>query len=382
MMDKNRNRILYYCQSLVGIGHLTASLQVIRELLQHADVDLIYGGHDIDINIEHPGFRDLRLPTILIDEQTGQLYDPSHQYSIEALWTIRAQNIDAFLSSSYDASIVEFFPFGRRRFKTEIHALFHQLRIQNSHIPIFSFVREVLVPEPLEAEQRMVQSINDYIHTIFIRGDPNVIRFDETFSLTPQIADKICYLGYLGTELPENKPSRVAQILVSQGGGSIGKNLLEAAIRTAPLLPNYTFLIATGSLTTASDFAHLGGLISSDNVKIVPFLQNFKQCLMESALSISLGGDNTLIDVISTQTPGLAFPYPGNSEQDVRIQKLAAHGFVYAITVEDLNPERLSAKIQATLVRPYPNVEIALNGAINMSERIKAILADPPKSFY
>lgn len=380
MVSKNRTRILYYCQSLVGIGHLTASLQVIRELLQHADVDLIYGGHDINITIEHPGFRDLRLPTILIDEQTGELYDPSHQYSIEALWTIRAQNIDAFLSPPYDAAIIEFFPFGRRRFKNEIHALFHQLRIQNSHIPIFSFVREVLVPEPLEAEQRMVQSVNDYIHTIFIRGDPNVICFDETFSLTPQIADKIYYLGYLGTKSPIDKPSRTAQILVSQGGGSIGKNLLEAAIKTAPLLPDYTFLIATGSFTTASDFAHLNELVSSENVKIVPFLQNFKQCLMESALSISLGGDNTLIDVISTQTPGLAFPYPGNSEQDVRIQKLSAHGFVHPITVEDLNPERLLAKIQAALVRPYPKVEIALNGAVNMSERIKAILADQPKS--
>ena len=214
-MDKNRNRILYYCQSLVGIGHLTASLQVIRELLQHADVDLIYGGHDIDITIEHPGFRDLRLPTILIDEQTGMLYDPSHQSTIEELWTIRAQGIHTFLSSFYDAAIVEFFPFGRRRFKNEIHALFHQLRIQNDRIPIFSFVREVLVPEPLEAEQRIVQSVNDYIHNIFIRGDPNVIRFDETFSLTPQIADKIYYLGYLGAKLPANRPSRAAQILVS-----------------------------------------------------------------------------------------------------------------------------------------------------------------------
>jgi predicted glycosyltransferase len=376
MVSKNRTRILYYCQSLVGIGHLTASLQVIRELLQHADVDLIYGGHDIDITIDHPGFRDLRLPTILIDEQTGQLYDPSHQFSLEALWTIRAQNINAFLSSSYDAAIIEFFPFGRRRFKKEIYALFQQLRTQNDRIPIFSFVREVLVPEPLEAEQRMVQSVNDYIHTVFIRGDPNVIRFDETFSLTPQIEDKIYYLGYLGTQSPIDKPNRTAQILVSQGGGSIGKNLLEAAIRTAPLLPEYTFLIATGSMTTASDFAHLNELVSSANVKIVPFLQNFKQCLMESALSISLGGDNTLIDVISTQTPGLAFPYPGNSEQDVRIQKLAAHGFVHPITAEDLSPEHLLAKIQAALVRPYPNVDIALNGAVNMSERIKAILAE------
>jgi predicted glycosyltransferase len=44
MMDKNRNRILYYCQSLVGIGHLTASLQIIQGVPHYFDVDLIYGG--------------------------------------------------------------------------------------------------------------------------------------------------------------------------------------------------------------------------------------------------------------------------------------------------------------------------------------------------
>jgi predicted glycosyltransferase len=375
MVHKNRTRLLYYCQSLVGIGHLTASLHVIRELLQHADIDLIYGGHSIDITLEHPGFRLICLPTILIHDKTGDLYDPSQQHTVEQLWATRANNIASFLSPPYDAIIIEFFPFGRRRFKNEIHQLFHQVREQSGHIPIFSFVREVLVPETPEAEQRMVQSVNDYIHTVFVRGDPNVIRFDDTFASTAQISDKIVYLGYLGTAPPENRPARTSQILVSQGGGSIGRELLEVAIRTAPLLPDYLFLIATGSKTTAADFSHLTEMVSSANVKIVPFLQDFKQHLLESALSISMGGDNTLIDVISTKTPGLAFPYPGNSEQDMRIKKLAEKGFIHPLTIEDLNPEHLCTKILETLSHPYPNITIALNGAIKMSEKIRSILS-------
>ena len=376
MPPKNRPRLLYYCQSLVGIGHLTASLHVIRELLQHADVDLLYGGHRIDIALEDPGFRYTCLPTLLIDDKTGELYDPAHQCTIEQLWTLRAHHIATFLCCPYDAIIVEFFPFGRRRFKNEIHQLFHQVREKSGAVPIFSFVREVLVPEPPEAEQRMVQSVNEYIHTVFIRGDPNVIRFDETFSLTDQIAHKICYLGYLGTALPEHRPPRTGQIIVSQGGGSIGRELLEAAVRTAPLLPAYTFLIVTGSKTTATEFTHLNALVSSANVKIVPFLKGFTQHLLASSLSISMGGDNTLTDVISTQTPGLAFPYPGNSEQALRIHKLADKGFIHPLTSEDLEPEQLRAKILETLNRPYPEVKIMLNGAFNMSEKVKFILSN------
>jgi predicted glycosyltransferase len=375
MTMMKRTRLLFYCQSLLGIGHLTASLQVIHELLEHSDIDLIYGGHKIDIHLEHPGFRFLSLPTMLIDESTGNLFDPDNQYSIEQLWVLRAEKISSFLYQNYDGAIVEFFPFGRRKFKNEIHQLFEQLQNQNSTIPIFSFVREVLVPETTDAEQRMVDSVNKYIHTVFVRGDPNVIRFEDTFSLTDKIAHKICYLGYLGSKLPKVLPPRSKQILVSQGGGSIGLELLKAAIKAAPLLPEYDFLIATGSKTTTKDFAALTNLVTSRNIRIVPFLQDFKQNLLTSALSISLGGDNTLADVISTNTPGLAFAYPGNSEQETRINKLAEKGFISPLTANDLKPEKLRGKIKQAINHPYPQIKIAMNGAVKMSEQIKGILS-------
>ncbi len=60
-----RKKILYYCQSLVGVGHLTCSLRIIEELLEHADVDLIQGGLDNGAVLAHAGYRNLRLPTLL-----------------------------------------------------------------------------------------------------------------------------------------------------------------------------------------------------------------------------------------------------------------------------------------------------------------------------
>jgi predicted glycosyltransferase len=372
----HRYRLLFYCQSLVGAGHLSASLEVIRALLQHSDVDLIYGGQDVEITLEHSGFRFIRLATILINDQTGELFDPDQRYSVLQLWAFRAQQITSFLALSYDAIVVEFFPFGRRRFKKEIYALFDQVKKRNNRLPIFSFVREVLVPDTLESERNIVASVNQYIHTIFIRGDADVIRLDETFLLTPEIADKIQYMGYLGSVLPESAIPRKPQILVSLGGGCIDTDLLEAAINVAPLLPNYGFVIATGAKTSAESVAKLTALISSSNVKVVPYLQNFKQHLAECSLSISMGGDNTLIEVISTRTPGLAYPYPGNSEQKVRINKLAEKGLIYALTPYDLKPEKLHTKIVAAINSPITTPNLKLHGAINMSEKIQAILAN------
>lgn len=376
-MKPQRRKILFYCQSLVGLGHLTSSLLVIRELSTYADVDLIHGGQGLQHMPKLPGFRQLRLPTILIDSTSDELYAPDSDAPIESIWAERAAAIEQFVSWPYDAVIVEFFPFGRRRLKKEILGLFATVRQRCGAIPIFCFVREILVPAPLDAERRMVKLVREHIHTVFVRGDPKIVRFEETFSLTADIAERLVYVGYVSPPPPASWPVRQNRIIVSQGGGEIGMNLLRAVIQTAPLLTEYQFLVVTSSRASATETAELQALVNSDNVKVVAFLSNFQETLLTAALSISLGGDNTLMDVISTRTPALAFPYGGNSEQGLRIEKLSQKGFIGVLNEADLTPPRLCAKIKAALNQSYPLETIAINGAVEISQRIGRIINAP-----
>ncbi|MDT4291429.1 glycosyltransferase [Methylomonas sp. MO1] len=373
-MQSKRRKILFYCQSLVGLGHLTSSLLVIRELSTYADVDLIHGGQGLQQMPELPGFRHLRLPTVLIESASDELYAPDSDKAIEVIWVERSAAIEQFLNWPYDAVIVEFFPFGRRRLKKEILGLFAAVRQRCGAIPIFCFVREILVPAAVESERRMVKLVREHIHTVFVRGDPNIVRFEETFSLTAEIADRLVYVGYVSPPPPASWSTRQNKIVVSQGGGEIGKTLLRAAIQTAPMLPDYNFLIVTSSRASVTEIAELQALVSSPNVQVVSFLNHFQENLQSAALSISLGGDNTLMDVISTRTPALAYPYAGNSEQGLRIEKLAGKGFVFPLTENDLAPERLSVKIRTTINQTYPQQAIAINGAAEISRRISVIL--------
>ncbi len=372
MADKKR--ILYYCQSLVGIGHLTCSLRIIRELLAHSEVDLIQGGLGDGASLEREGFRNLRLPTLLHDHDTGGFVDPDEDRNTDIVWSERQKEISNFLRWPYHAIVIEFYPFGRRRFKSEIQDLFKSVRERCGPIPIFTSVREVLVPRVIEKERRMAESVKKYIHTVFVRGDPNIARFDETFSLTHEIQDRLCYTGYISPPPPTSRPARKKQILVSQGGGNVGRELLEGAISTAALMPEFSFLLATGSRTSEAEMAQLRGTILSNNVEIVPFLSDFQQRLMESAVSISMGGDNTLLDVLSARTPALAYPYQGNSEQGFRIKKFAEAGLLHALDGADLTGAKLKEKIELALNTPYPTREFAMNGAQVTSERIKAVL--------
>jgi predicted glycosyltransferase len=370
-------RILYYCQSLLGVGHLACSLRIIEELVAFADVDLIYGGLDTATMFEHPRLRSLRLPTLLHDQDSGGLRDPDAAHTVDSIWALRRAQIAAFLQCRHDAVVVEFYPFGRRRFKAEIMAMFAAVREVSGPIPIFTSVREVLVPRPLESERRMVQTLRRHIHTVFVRSDPEVIRLDHTFSLAHEIADKLMYTGYISAPAPAVWPARKKQILVSQGGGNVGAELLVAAIGVAPLMPDYQFILATGSRTSEGDVARLTALRRSANVQIVPFLADFQRHLRESAASISMGGDNTLLDVITARTPALAYPYQGNPEQSLRIEKFAQKGLLTALSPADLGAERLKAKIlHAWTARP-PAHPVATDGARVTSQRIRQILSAP-----
>lgn len=367
-------KILYYCQSLVGIGHLTASLRIARELLAHHDVDFIQGGLETPERLEHPGYRNLKLPTLLHDEDTGGFFAPDARASIDAVWRERAQAIASFLRPPYDAIVIEFFPFGRRRFRREIYALFDAVRAASGPIPIFCSVREVLIPADARTERKIVAMIERDIHTIFVRGDPAVVALDETFADVDSIRAKLVYTGYVAPEVPAASPPRRKTILVSQGGGDVGRELLRAAVLTAPELPEFRFMLATGPRTPVEAIDALKAEVRSANVEIVPFLQNFQKHLSESALSISLGGDNTMLDVITTRTPALAYPYQGSSEQALRIAKLAAAGFVHALEPGDLGPGRLGSKIRHALATPYPQRHIAAEGARRTAQAIAAIL--------
>ena len=376
MSASTRPRLLYYCQSLVGVGHLTCSLRIILELLAHSDVDLVYGGLDAAMPAAQPGLRTLRLPTLLHDEDSGEFYAPDGgpEADLQAVWAARAQAIGAFLGPRYQAIVVEFYPFGRRRFKREIIGLFDAVRASSGRVPIFTSVREVLVPRAQDKERRMVDAVRKHIHTVFVRGDPAVIRLDETFSLAHEIEDRLCYTGYISPPPVSQQLARKPQVLVSQGGGNVGQELLHSAIGAAALMPALSFVLAAGSRTPADEIAALRACVHSGNVQVVPFLHDFQRHLRESAVSISMGGDNTLLDVLTARTPALAYPYQGNSEQGFRIRKFAQQGLLHELRPEDLAPERLRDKIELALRTPYPTRTIRVGGARTTSDRIRAVL--------
>ena len=63
-----RKTVLFYCQHLLGVGHISRSLAICRALLDRFDVVFLQGGPDIGRTLALPGFEHVFLPPLLMRE--------------------------------------------------------------------------------------------------------------------------------------------------------------------------------------------------------------------------------------------------------------------------------------------------------------------------
>ena len=66
-------KILFYCQHVLGIGHLFRSLAICRALAPHP-VMLVTGGSRVDAPLP-PNVREAALPPLMMDADFSRLYD-------------------------------------------------------------------------------------------------------------------------------------------------------------------------------------------------------------------------------------------------------------------------------------------------------------------
>jgi predicted glycosyltransferase len=106
-------------------------------------------------------------------------------------------------------------------------------------------------------------------------------------------------------------------------------------------------------------------------VHVSRFSPDFLSYLAAADLSVSMGGYNTSMNILTTRVPALIWPYPGDREQGLRAERLARIGVVSVIREKDLQPARLAALMNRVLGRkPQNNVLVDLNGSLNTARWI------------
>jgi len=361
-----RDSLMIYCQHLLGMGHLVRSLEVAGALARDWDVTFVTGG-------EVP--RSLPLPE-KVEMVLLPAVESGADFKVQSTEDVKARRQERLLAcfegAAPDVLMVELFPFGRKQFGFELMPLLKMAR-KNGTLVACS-LRDILVrrPDQAEYEARVCEITREYFDLVLVHSDPQFQRLEDSFSRIADLGCPVVYTGYVHrganeTVFEQSGPTIVCSI--GAGKCETGHHLVEAVIGAAGLLRNelpHRFEIFTGPFMPDSDYARVAGKAAElANVTLSRFTSDLPGEMRRADLSVSMGGYNTVMDVLAANVRALVYPEVGNgdNEQRVRAAKLAAMGAIEILDTFELAPEVLAGRIREALRKPASRISLDMNGA-------------------
>lgn len=358
-------KAFFYVQHLLGIGHLRRAATIAQALRQAGfEVTLASGGAPVE------GIAVLQLPPAASDASFRTLLDENGRPLDEA-WKERrrAMLLRAVADFSPDVLIVELFPFGRRQMRFELVPLLEQAAARL----VVCSVRDILQPKP-GREEEALGHFERYFDRLLVHGDPRIAPFERSFALAHRLAGKLHYTGYVAQEPAAAGDAGAGEVLVSAGGGAVGRRLLETAIRARALsgLRSRTWRILAGVNAKQVESLRVDGVIVEQARS--DFVQRLRNCVV----SVSQAGYNTVVETLQAGARSVLVPFAGGgeSEQTLRARLLSERGLVSMVEEGALSPATLAAAVdRAAAAPPAAAGAVDLGGARRSAELLREWLA-------
>jgi predicted glycosyltransferase len=372
-------KIIQYSQNVLGVGHLFRSLEISRALSAH-QVILITGGPPVETDLPMH-VREFSLPILQMDDAFKGLLTTAKDLTLDQVKELRRKKLLAlFEEERPDLFLVELFPFGRRMFRFELDPVVKVLRERTSApCAIICSVRDILVEKKdhVRHEAKVVKTLNRYFDRVLVHADPDLVEIRETFGPFDDITIPVDYTGYIAPPSPAAAGRRIRKrmgmddggslIVASAGGGNVGAPLLAAVLRAFGRLKrgNCRLRVFSGPFMDSQDFDGLREMAPA-GARVDRFTADFGAYLAAADLSVSMGGYNTTMNILSARVPSLLWPFSRNREQGLRARRLADRGLLTVLQDADLQPDRLAALMEDKLAHPQrPDVKINLDGVAN-----------------
>ncbi len=384
-------RVMLYVQHLLGIGHLKRCATLADAMSRNGiEVTLVSGGFDVP-GIVINAARVVQLPPAGAADQSFSAIVDARGDPIDERWKQERRELllDAWRAAAPHALVIELFPFGRRQMRFELIPLLDAACGAARRPVIACSVRDVLgagQKNPARQDQ-MLELFERYFDHLLVHGDPSLIPFERTFQHAGRIGAKLHYTGYVVGRAPAAgslEPVGDNEVIVSVGGGAVGRQLLETAMRARALtvFANRTWRLLAGVNIAAADLAALvaaaratgdGGIVVERN------RADFAQLLANCLLSVSQGGYNTIVETLHAGTPCVVVPFAGGAEteQSLRTRLLADRGWIEVLEESASSPMALADAINRVAYRRRSPVgAMNLDGAQNTSALLSKWMAE------
>jgi predicted glycosyltransferase len=382
-------KILFYCQHILGIGHLIRSMQIVQGLSQDFQICFVNGGQVIpDFEIPE-GVEVINLPALKTDSEFRSLQVIDSDLSLDDVKEIRKQKLlYLYETLKPDLLIIELFPFGRKQFKFELVPLLDRVKECGNQTQVVCSLRDIVVGKKDQAahEAKVRELIDRYFDLVLVHSDESFMPLEISFSSSTELNTQIAYTGYVIQSSPTdtaidpedliqlNRPEPM--ILASIGGGRFGHELVDAVIQAAPILaktvPHHIHVFA-GIFMPDEKYREIQQRIEVlqdqgiHNVTFRRYTHRLLDYMNQADLSISMGGYNTTMNVLSTGVRSLMLTFMGNAdqEQEIRARALESRGILNVLTLADLETQCFTDRILKVLNSQVIPAMIDLDGVTN-----------------
>lgn len=373
-------KVLFYCQHVLGMGHFFRSLALCRAFAPH-EVVLVTGGKPVDVNLPK-NVREVRLPELMMDQDFGGLHPVDEHISLDRVKETRQKLFwEVYRKERPEVLMVELYPLGRKAFRFELDPVLDGIR--DGRLPsalVLCSVRDILVEKPdrEKHEKRALMRLNQVFDALLVHADPEVIRLDATFGPVKDIRVPVVYTGYVSPKPKSGSRGAIRDLLglgesdrllvVSAGSGSVGAELLYAAVQAVGLLPVSNRIACRVFAGPYMDEELLRKLekAADPRTEVCRFSADFLSYLAAADLSISMAGYNTCMNILATGVPALVRPFSQNREQMLRAERLVQRGALAILDDPDMASHRLAHRMEEALAKGRTTASaIDLEGAAN-----------------
>jgi predicted glycosyltransferase len=371
-MAKNSTyNILMYSHDTYGLGHIRRTMAIASHLRAPGVNVLILTGSPIAGRFAFPEQVDfVRIPGMI--KMTNEEYQPlSIKINPRHALDIR-QNIIKATAKSFQPRlfIVDKEPLGLK--KEVLHTL-NWLRRSLPGTRTVLGLRDIM--DDAETIRRswekkdIYRVLEDLYTEVWVYGQRNFYDPIAEYGIEDAVARKVHFTGYIPRKVPPPEEVRRERnrhylrtgerlVVVTTGGGGDGYAVVDAFLsmleaRKTPA--DFRSIIVTGPFMPRDRRAALFKRAKRLGVRAFHFYRQMEKLLAAADVVVSMGGYNTLCEILSQGTVPLLIPREEpRREQLIRARAFHRQGMVEYIPWTELAPQTLQEKLDRLLTRPEP----------------------------
>ena len=371
MARKSTYNILMYSHDTYGLGHIRRTMAIASQLRSPNVNILILTGSPIAGRFDFPRQIDfVRVPGMI--KMTNEEYLP-HSIKINASHALKIRQ--AIITGTAKAFqphlfIVDKAPLGLKR---EIIPTLRWLRRCHPQALTILGLRDIM--DDAEStkkdweEKGVYDVLERYYSEIWVYGNREFYDPIREYNIPEQTSLKMVFTGYIPRTV--TKPGKIREVrreqrlypdeklvVVTAGGGGDGYSQVDAFLTMLEgwtESPPFQTVIVTGPFMPKRRRMEIFSRSRALQIRSYRFYRRMEQLIGAADVVVSMGGYNTVCEILSQRKPSLIIPREKpRREQLIRAQAFHKHNLAEFIPWQQLSPGLLRDKLLALLESPEP----------------------------